>query len=210
MLPVLPATDILTPKAALYISCEVLPITVGTPSTAGYLQLAGFVTTLALTLWSTFLIAYRIHSTSRIGVSKVGRIRFNYIAGIVIQSAAIHSAALLLNLVIMLIPTGDANMLSFMIESSAVSTILAFTTVMSSMLWGRQLLKLSPGICAYAHGRANCSCAVGLSTRGRHNSRLWPRCCGTGNEKERVERKGCAPKIAPGLGIASQFSLIII
>ena len=124
----LPKNDILTPKTALYLSSDIV-IRGDNPSTiSGDLKLAGYLTTLTLKLWSTFLIVYRVYTASQ-GTSKFSKLRFKYVIGMIVQSSAIHLIALIFNLILKTFPENFANTASGTRASNAASAMLFFTTV---------------------------------------------------------------------------------
>ena len=123
--------DILTQRTALYLSSDIVIRGDNPSKISGDLKLAGYLTTLTLKLWSTFLIVYRVYTASQ-GTSKFSKLCFKYVIGMIVQSSAIHLIALIFNLILKTFPEKFANTVSGIRASNAASTMLLFTTVQPS------------------------------------------------------------------------------
>ncbi|KJA15918.1 hypothetical protein HYPSUDRAFT_333942 [Hypholoma sublateritium FD-334 SS-4] len=120
-------------EIALFLSAMVfslLPSSFQITTTINRLNSAGLFTTLAVTLWTTVLIAYRIYSAARQTLSGT-KTHFYNILEIIIQSAFIYSLALVTNAVLSAIPQNDANSLTLFTAENYVGVILYATAAIA-------------------------------------------------------------------------------
>lgn len=89
---------------------------------------AAFFTTLIVTLWTTFLIAYHIYSTSHL-IPNQKKPRFYNILEMIAQSSFVYSLALLPNAVIGTITTTQSNYAILTTVSNYLMTVLLAITV---------------------------------------------------------------------------------
>ena len=96
--------------------------------TTNHLMSAALFTTLAVTIWTTVLIAYRIHSTSNFILNRK-KPRFYNIIEIVMQSSLIYSLALVPTALIVVVPPQQSNLVTLTIASYYLGTILTGVAV---------------------------------------------------------------------------------
>ena len=80
-----------------------------TETYSNYLLCAGTFVTVATTLWTTILIAYRIHSVSKHNIPKHAKQRFYRILEIIMQSSIVYSLVLVVDAVSFAIPQTESN-----------------------------------------------------------------------------------------------------
>ena len=115
--------------SAVYASAFVTDLLPQTAATShDYFLVAGLFTTLAVTLWTTILIAYRFHSTSKY-VLNGEKPRFYNILEMIIQSLFIYSLALVANAVILFVPMTQANIGIVSPANNYIGIIIHATTV---------------------------------------------------------------------------------
>lgn len=113
--------------SALYVVITVLDASPSmhiSPATHDHLTAAGLFTTLAVTLWTTILISYRIYSASNHILNRKKRHFYN-ILEIVIQSSFIYSLALVVNALLLTMPQSS----SIFTASSYIACFVAALTV---------------------------------------------------------------------------------
>ena len=108
---------------------HIIPSSKLTDNTNNHLCSAGQFLTLAVTLWTTFLIVYRIHFTSKHDVLNRGQPRFYKVLEIILQSAAIYSVALVVNALQQAIPRDQSNVWPLLTLDNYAGSILHTTTV---------------------------------------------------------------------------------
>lgn len=84
--------------------------------------------TLAVTLWTTALISYRIYSTSK-HIPNRAKPRFHKIMEIIVQSSFIYLLALVMNALFAAIPFTQSNFMALFIGGNYVGAILHAITV---------------------------------------------------------------------------------
>lgn len=89
-----------------------------------YLISAGLFMTLATTLWTTILIAYRIYSASKYNISNQAKPRFYNILEIIIQSSFIYSLALVATALSLAIPQNESNVITLFAAQNYSGVIL--------------------------------------------------------------------------------------
>ena len=110
-----------------------------TNATNNRLVAAGEFTTLAVTLLATFLIAYRICSTSKRNALSRRKPRFHKTLEIILQSAAIHSLALVTSALLSAIPQTQSNNWPIFNAGNYAGIVLHSTTVCQSKYYFRLL-----------------------------------------------------------------------
>ena len=113
---------------ALYVSSILQDLSPTAASTHNELLNAGIILTLALTLWTTLLITYRIYSVSRHNPSH-SKARFQNILRILTQSAGIYSVALLANVPLLGIVPNQSNVWTIFTAGNYLGVILHVMTV---------------------------------------------------------------------------------
>ncbi len=111
-----------------FLRAQCLPSKNFTIPTQLHLDTAGLFIALAVTLWTTVLIAYRIYSASK-GILKGRKYRFYRILEIIIQSSFIYSIALLADALLGTIPPRQSNFCVLAAISAYAGTILTTMTV---------------------------------------------------------------------------------
>ena len=102
-----------------------------TAVTQTHLDSAGLFTVLAVTLWTTTLIAYRIYSLSN-NVLNREKPRLYKILELITQSSSIYSLALVADAVLGTIPLTQSNVWTLSMVSSYVGVIVSAITVCQS------------------------------------------------------------------------------
>lgn len=99
-----------------------------TPATHNTLMGAGLFTTLAMTLWTTILIAYRIYSASR-HILNGAKPHFYNILEIVLQSSFLYSLALAASALLAAMPSNQSNIWTIFTALNYSAAILTAVTV---------------------------------------------------------------------------------
>ena len=103
-----------------------------TETYGNYLLCAGTFITVAATVWTTVLIAYRIHSVSKHNIPKHAKYQFYRILEIITQSSIVYSLVLVVDAVSLAIPRTESNTFPlFMVQNyiwAVVYSIAVFET----------------------------------------------------------------------------------
>ncbi|KJA18846.1 hypothetical protein HYPSUDRAFT_44843 [Hypholoma sublateritium FD-334 SS-4] len=137
-------------EIALYLTVTVLdgiPTIQLTVATHNGLISAALFTTLAVTLWTTSLIAYRIYSAST-HILNGARPRFYNILEIIIQTSFIYSLTLVMNAVLAAIPPNQGNPWTFLTASNYIATIFLGVAGIAPTLMVARVALLSNSIVA--------------------------------------------------------------
>ena len=94
---------------------------------------AALFTTLAVTLWATLLIAYRIYSSSNLIVNRK-RPRFYNVLEMIIQTSFIYSLALVPCALLPEVPKKQSNLYTLTAAENYLNAILCAITVCRTML----------------------------------------------------------------------------
>ena len=129
-----------------------------TAATQTHLDSAGLFTVLAVTLWTTTLIAYRIYSVSN-NVLNREKPRLYRILELITQSSFIYSLALVADAVLGTIPLKQSNVWKLSMVSSYVGVIVSAITVCQCRYYCYITLFVIRclGNCTYLHGGSSCS-----------------------------------------------------
>lgn len=125
--------------SALFTSSMVLSYFPNTAATQTHIDSAGLFTVMAVTLWTTTLIAYRIYSLSN-NVLNREKSRLYKILELITQSASIYSLALIADAVLGTIPQKQSNVWILSMVSSYVGVIVSAITVCKSIYYHCNIL----------------------------------------------------------------------
>ena len=95
---------------------------------SNHLTSAAFFATLAVTVWTTALIAYRIYSTSNLALNRK-KLRFYNILEMIVQTSFAYSLALAPCALLGVIPETQSNIFTMVTASYYADVILSATTV---------------------------------------------------------------------------------
>ena len=120
---------------------------------------AGMFMTVATTLWTTILIAYRIHSLSRHNIPNRVNHRFYRILEIILQSSMAYSVALVIYAVSLAIPQTNSNTFQFFLSGNIICDIAMTIAVFQGRYYLCRLYCLRElGYRTYHHGSASRPC----------------------------------------------------
>lgn len=108
---------------------DILPSSPVSATTHNHIASAGLFMTLAATLWTTILIAYRIYSASKHNSLNQAKPRFYNILEIIMQSAFIYSLALVTSALLEAIPQNESNVWPLFKAAFYIGSILHAITV---------------------------------------------------------------------------------
>lgn len=108
--------------------------------------------TFATTMITTLLIAYRIHSIAKENVPKLSRRRLNHVLEMLVQSSAAYSLAALAYAILIAVPFGSANPLTFNEAEAYLGPFYFFISVGGCTGVYVYFSHLEPGSGAYDHG----------------------------------------------------------
>ena len=167
-----------------------------TTNTHNHLVSSGLFTTLAVTLWTTLLIAYRIYSASRQNILNGSKPHFHRILEMFTQSAGIFAIILAMNAIMLAVPQNGSNIWTIFTAGNYMGVTLHVITVCQveypTLL--ESFLNIL-GYCTYAYGSSSCCCLKFCHGKGASNSwHFW-------YPVRRTERQfGCTRNSKPHYG----------